>query len=246
MPKLAPQEMGAEGLSQSSPSETATPRIAGGDTRSLVSPPPGEVGSQKAFGTCFVRARLSAAGPGLHCREVGMSGSPTVYSSFKAGMILVLSLTMLSFTLGDAASAHGVSSWRKQRHHVEGRARKQLGAPYSYGGTSPRGFDCSGFTRWVYSGHGASLPHSSSAQFSLGRYGKNKRVWKRSKLEVGDLVFHNTSGSGVSHAGIYIGRGKFISSTSSSGVRVSSLYDSYWGPRWVGATRLPVTMRYKP
>lgn len=175
-----------------------------------------------------------------------MSGSPTAYRSFKAFTIVVLSLAMLSLTLGDAASAHNVSNWRRQRHHVERRARDQLGAPYRYGGTSPRGFDCSGFTRWVFAGHGASLPHSSSAQYSMGRYERNKRVWKRSKLEVGDLVFHNTSGGGVSHAGIYIGRGRFISSTSSSGVRVRSLYDSYWGPRWVGGTRLPITMRYKP
>lgn len=84
-------------------------------------------------------------------------------------------------------------------------------------------------------------------QFNLGTQGNNKRIWKRSKLEVGDLVFHKTTSARVGHVGIYIGNGKFISSTSSGGVRVRSIYDPYyWGPRWVGATRLPSTMRYQP
>lgn len=84
-------------------------------------------------------------------------------------------------------------------------------------------------------------------QFNLGTQGNNKRIWKRSKLEVGDLVFHKTTSARVGHVGIYIGNGRFISSTSSGGVRVRSIYDPYyWGPRWVGATRLTTTMRFVP
>ena len=141
------------------------------------------------------------------------------------------------------ASAHHVRDHVKERAHVEARARGQIGAGYSYGGTSPGGFDCSGFTRWVFAGHGATLPHSSQAQFDMGTRDGFKRVHKRENLKEGDLVFHKTTSARVGHAGIYIGDGRFISATSSSGVQVRSLYDSYWGPRWVAGTRVPATRR---
>jgi cell wall-associated NlpC family hydrolase len=117
----------------------------------------------------------------------------------------------------------------------------QVGARYKYGGESPRGFDCSGLTRWTYKDHGADLPHSSEEQFRLAKKKGYERIWKRKDLEVGDLVFHKTGSDRIGHAGIYVGKGRFISTTSSEGVRVRSLYDEYyWGKRWVGATRVPV------
>jgi peptidoglycan DL-endopeptidase LytE len=145
-----------------------------------------------------------------------------------------------------AALAHTPSDYRLERTHIESRARAEIGDPYSSGGTSPSGFDCSGFTRWVFQAHGANLPHSSAAQFSLGSRKGYTRVWKRTKVETGDLVFFKTTYAHVGHVGIYIGNGKFISSTSSSGVKVDSIYDSYyWGSRWVGAVRPPVTTRFR-
>ncbi|MFN2388378.1 MAG: C40 family peptidase [Actinomycetota bacterium] len=150
--------------------------------------------------------------------------------------ILVTSSLLLSLP----AHAHEPSDAERHRAHIAERARTQIGASYSYGGVSPRAFDCSGLTRWVYSGHGADLPHSSQEQFELGARDRYKRIWKRSELKVGDLVFHKTTGARVGHVGIYLGKGRFISTTSSSGVAVRSLYDPYyWGSRWVGATRLP-------
>ena len=144
------------------------------------------------------------------------------------------------------AAAHSASDYRAERTHIETRSRNELGDPYRSGGTSPSGFDCSGFTRWVYAGHGAYLPHSSSAQYGLAERRGYQRVWNRHKLETGDLVFFRTTYAQVGHVGIYIGHGKFISSTSSSGVHVDSVWDPYyWGSRWVGATRLPVTTRFR-
>ena len=80
-------------------------------------------------------------------------------------------------------------------------ALRQRGVPYHWGGSSPRtGFDCSGFTRWVYAHVGVSLPHSSYAQFTMGR-----RV-SLSRLKPGDLLFFY----GLGHVGLYIGHGKYI------------------------------------
>jgi cell wall-associated NlpC family hydrolase len=156
--------------------------------------------------------------------------------------VLVVTATFLFMA---PAQAHRSGDFRSERRHLSERAHSQIGRPYRYGGSSPSGFDCSGFTRWVFSGHGATLPHSSQAQFELGNNRGYRRVYQRNHLKVGDLVFHKTTSARVGHAGFYIGGGKFISSTSSSGVRVRSLYDSYWGPRWVAATRVPATMRYR-
>ena len=159
-------------------------------------------------------------------------------------MLLLSAVIAASLTIAPPASAHRPDGVWKRRAHVEDRARSQAGAPYRSGGTSPSGFDCSGFTRWTFSELNVSLPHSSTDQFNLARRDNVKRIWKRKNLKVGDLVFHKTTSARVGHAGIYIGDGRFISSTSSEGVAINSLYDPYyWGSRWVGATRLAVTQR---
>ena len=159
--------------------------------------------------------------------------------------VATLAVTLTTF-VPSTASAHHLDSYDNERRHIKRRAHRVLGAPYRSGGTSPSGFDCSGFTRWAFLEHGANLPRTSQEQFDMAKQFGVVRVWKRSKLKVGDLVFHKTTSARVGHAGIYIGRGRFISSTSSGGVQIRSLYDPYyWGPRWVGATRLPATMEYR-
>ncbi|MEA2509183.1 MAG: murein DD-endopeptidase / murein LD-carboxypeptidase [Actinomycetota bacterium] len=175
--------------------------------------------------------------------EVGITGSRLCLRFLK--FLALGSLGAFILTVGNVASAHTFSNWHQERLHIKHRAKRELGAPFVYGGTTPKGFDCSGFTRWTFHNNGADLPHSAALQFKLGhRYGF-KRIWKKKHLKKADLVFFNTSGSGVSHAGIYIGHGKFISATSSSGVHIDSVYDRYyWGRRFVGATRVPATRHY--
>lgn len=120
---------------------------------------------------------------------------------------------------------------------IAATAKQYLGTGYVYGGASPRGFDCSGFTMYVYSQHGYSLPHSATSQWQscLGT-----RVYSISELQPGDLVFFNdpsrNAGKACSHAGIYTGDGQFIHSSSSrsGGVIVSSLTSGYYNTYFVG------------
>jgi hypothetical protein len=122
-------------------------------------------------------------------------------------------------------------------------ARRLLGIPYRYGGDSPQsGFDCSGLVRFVYSRFGVTLPHSSYADFSLGRH------VTRAQLRPGDLVFFD----GVGHVGMYIGGGRFIHAPhTGTRVQVSSMDESWYRDRYDGARRLAlpralVPRRWKP
>ncbi len=116
---------------------------------------------------------------------------------------------------------------------VAGLAVQYVGRPYVWGGNTPAGFDCSGFVQWVYGRFGRVLPHSE-----IGQLWSGAQVGA-ADLEPGDvLVFANTYKRGPSHSGIYLGGGSFIHAVDERhGVMVSSLWDSYWGPRLVGASR---------
>ena len=124
---------------------------------------------------------------------------------------------------------------------IAATAKQYLGTGYVYGGASPRGFDCSGFTMYVYSQHGYSLPHSATSQWQSGL---GTRVYSISELQPGDLVFFNdpsrNAGRACSHAGIYTGDGQFIHSSSSrsGGVIVSSLTSGYYKTYFVGGIQV--------
>ncbi|BDH61497.1 hypothetical protein MTP04_16270 [Lysinibacillus sp. PLM2] len=113
-------------------------------------------------------------------------------------------------------------------------AKDYIGAPYKFGGSNINtGVDCSAYTQFVFSKLGITLERTSKAQYQQGS------TVSKNNLEAGDLVFFNTSGSGISHVGIYIGNGDFISATPSSGVRIDKLEDPYyWGSRYIGAKRV--------
>ena len=116
---------------------------------------------------------------------------------------------------------------------IVGTARSRLGCAYRMGASGPTVFDCSGFTSWVYSKNGKSLPRTAAAQYS-----GTARVSKEG-LTPGDLVFFaGTYKSGISHVGIYIGGGQFIhAANSKTGVTISSLNSGYYSAHYAGAGR---------
>lgn len=114
-------------------------------------------------------------------------------------------------------------------------AKQYLGSRYVYGGTTPSGFDCSGFVMYVYKQFGVSLPHSSSAQSKKGT-----KV-EKANLQQGDIVFFSDykTHKGIGHCGIYIGNNQFIhASTEKTGVITSSLNSGSYKTRYVTAVRI--------
>ena len=142
--------------------------------------------------------------------------------------MITIALIIVVGPFADQADASSINSSQLVKE-----ASSVIGTKYVYGGTTAKGFDCSGFIGYVYKNVGLSLPRTSAGMYATGSSVSKKN------LQAGDLVFFNTSGRGVSHAGIYIGDGKFIHSSSSKGVSIAKLNDPYyWGSRYIGAKRV--------
>jgi cell wall-associated NlpC family hydrolase len=120
-----------------------------------------------------------------------------------------------------------------RNHTLYSLIQEWWGSPYKYGGITKRGVDCSGFVQNLAGAvYGFYLSRTAGQQ-----YEQCKKI-SREELSEGDLVFFNTS-RGVSHVGVYLHNDKFVHASTSLGVTISDLKESYWAKRFIGAGRLP-------
>ena len=178
-------------------------------------------------------------------KEESKSSSSTKSSS-KPSSTSSSNSTTSSSSASNSSSSSTSSSSSDKGQEIVAYAKKFLGVPYVYGGASPSGFDCSGFTMYVYDHFGISMAHGAQAQSKLGtaiNVDKSSKSSMLNNLEVGDLVFfldYETMDE-IGHCGIYIGDGNFIHASSGSGycVKINSLLPGeYYNTRYCAARRL--------
>ena len=162
--------------------------------------------------------------------------------------LLVFTIILLTSCSTSRNVRHRTSDYKKktERTHrnsvtkttntVLKEAYKYLGTPYKFGGSTSSGMDCSGLVINAYDAAGIQMPRISREQANEGKEIRIREV------QEGDLLFFNTSGKGISHVGIVekIKNGEifFIHSSTSKGVIISSMEESYWSKRFVKATRV--------
>ncbi|ARI79243.1 C40 family peptidase [Halobacillus mangrovi] len=112
-------------------------------------------------------------------------------------------------------------------------AKQHMGSPYQWAGSTPAGFDCSGYLKYVFAQLDEYIPRTVAAIYAFDGF----NAVSDSNRKPGDVVFFETYKPGASHAGIYLGNNQFIHSGSSSGVTISSMSSSYWSKRYVGTKR---------
>ena len=164
-----------------------------------------------------------------------------INSSGRDVMLLQQKLQNVGYTIKDIDGIFGEETKRVvtpilERSKVSSiisTAKSYIGVPYSFGGATPKAFDCSGYLQYVFGKNGISIPRLADDQYRLGL-----RTTSKSQLEPGDLVFFTTYKPGPSHCGIYLGDDQFIHASSSRGVRIDSLSNSYWQPRYIGGKHI--------
>lgn len=135
--------------------------------------------------------------------------------------------------LSPSAEALNHTQTTDKRNQIVIEAKKHLDVPYSWGGSTPNGFDCSGYVQYVLQRCGVTVPRTTELQAQVGSY------ISKSNLRPGDLVFlQNTYRTGISHVGIYIGNNQMIHASSSKGVTISDITSMYYTEHYHSARQL--------
>ncbi|AWB09676.1 NlpC/P60 family protein [Thermodesulfobium acidiphilum] len=146
----------------------------------------------------------------------------------KGRWVCVWLLAILIFTCA-LFTQNAYANNQDLRQEIVRTALHLKGVSYRWGGTTPAGFDCSGFVQYVYRVNGISIPRDADSQYYDGT-----KV-STSNLKPGDLVFFQTYESGPSHVGIYIGDNRFIHAAYHGGIMIDSLSEPYYAERYLGA-----------
>lgn len=174
------------------------------------------------------------SGPGTDYDKVGTVRSGQVLQAVKENGWYKVDSGYVSAEYVKEVDASAASQAGKGQE-IANYALQFVGYPYVYGGSSPKGFDCSGLTSYVYSQFGYSINRTASNQLSNGV------SVEKSQLQPGDLVFFRQNGStkAASHVGVYIGNNQYVhASTPGVGVIISDLNDPYISSGYVGARRI--------
>lgn len=138
----------------------------------------------------------------------------------------------LSSGLGTASNQKTVESNGTKATEIINNAQKYMGVPYVWGGTTPAGWDCSGYTQYVMKESGITIPRTAAEQYATGV------AVNKNDLKIGDLVFFTTYKPGASHVGFYLGNDKFIhASSAAKQVTINSLSEDYYTEHYIGARR---------
>lgn len=171
-------------------------------------------------------------------KELGYYAVPTMTGSYDATTTAAIKNFQADYGLNvtgkiDTATMTAIDHAIVKKALTED-ATRYLGVPYKWGGTTPAGFDCSGFVYYMFNQHGVNMARNTSSGLAKMGIGISK-----SKLQPGDLVFFAVNNPNtISHVGFYMGNNQFIFATSSKGIAVASMNDSYWSKYYVGAKRV--------
>lgn len=196
--------------------------------------------------TLFTTLFMPAA-PAKAFSLTDITGSSAQSSSSSGGILNILLALLLGKVLGssdNSGSANNISSVpiapispnsgnaSAKGATIVTSAQKYMGVPYVWGGTTPDGWDCSGYTQYVMKENGISIPRTAAEQYSKGV------AVDKANLKVGDMVFFTTYKPGASHVGFYMGDGKFIhASSAAKQVTINSLSEDYYTEHYIGARR---------
>ena len=193
------------------------------------------------YGVVIANALNIRSAPNTECSVVGVYGNGTVvdivgiennwYKISYNGIPAYLISDYVKII--DASEAARYAAERSKGQRVVDIAKQYIGTPYRYGGMSPSGFDCSGFTKYCYSQMGINLNRTAASQTSNGTY------VAKENLVPGDLVFFVTNGYNISHAGIYVGDGMMIHSPKpGQSVEIISINSGYYANTYSTARRI--------
>jgi len=152
------------------------------------------------------------------------------WNNLKSDTIYVGQVLIVSKSTTSTGSTSGSTVTKSEAERMVATAKSLIGTPYKWGGTTPSGFDCSGFIYYIVKQERPSFTRTNTATY----FSTMKKV---STPSVGDFVFFETYTSGASHMGIYVGNNKFIHA-GSSGVVQADMTSSYWKPKYLGARSL--------